>query len=369
MKKFHVLFSLVLMFLLAVSCDGKKDDLSSSAVCGDSLVTHMEKCDGENLDGHTCETLGFGAGTLSCELNCLEFDTTECGASLTCGNGIKDGSDVCDGDDLGGETCISRGYEDGTLKCLDNCAGFDTSQCGKSVTCGNGEIDSGEVCDGSALNGRTCEHEGFEEGELKCADDCKSFDTSDCYTPCVPECGDRVCGLDPVCGESCGECTGDWEICNNASQCEKTCDLEPIETETTVNINLETVNISGEITLDGSIVPNNTKQYYETERRGSIGFVNKDNGNSYYVSIGSSGKAAFSVTLFKGTYDIVFNPGSSDYQNVFPNLNVNLENDVVLDSDSVQNFNLETATVSGKVTINNATMPDNTTQYLSLIHI
>jgi len=363
MKFSDFLILMVIALVSSISCDGGKNGKSSSGICGDWIITHNEICDGFELGGKTCESLGFGAGTLACSENCREFDTTGCGPSLTCGDGIKNGTDVCDGNDLDWETCLTQGFEEGTLKCLPNCSGYDTSGCGKSLKCGNGNIDTGEICDGNNLNGRTCVHEGFEEGDLKCSEDCRSFDTSDCFTPCTPECGDRVCGLDPVCGESCGECTGDWEMCNDNGQCEKTCDLDPIETDTTVNINLETINISGEITLDGSIAPNNTKQYYEQESRGSIGFVNKQNGNSYYVSIGSAGKAAFSVKLFKGTYDIVFNPRSSDYQNVFPNLNLNLENDVVLTSDSVKNFNLETVTVSGKVTIDNKTMANNTTQY------
>jgi hypothetical protein len=364
MKKLSVLFLSLFVLIFSASCDGSKNDISSSAVCGDSLVTHMEKCDGENLAGHTCETLGFGAGTLACALNCIEFDTTGCGASLTCGDGVKNGTDICDGEDLGGETCISRGFEDGTLKCLPNCAGFDTSQCGKSATCGNDNIDSGEVCDGTALNGRTCVHEGFEEGDLKCSEDCRSFDTSDCYTPCTPDCGDRVCGLDPVCGESCGECTGDWEMCNESGQCEKTCEFEPLEKDELLNINLETVNLSGTITLNGSIMPNNTQQYYEDYNRGRIVFTNKGSGDSYYVSIGNSGAASYNAKVFKGHYDVFFHPQSEDYQNVLPNVNIKLEENVDMTGAVVmKNYNLETVNLSGTVTLNGSIMPNNTQQY------
>ena len=362
-KVLSVLIFTAFSISVFISCDNKEDEDQSSSVCGDSMVTHMEKCDGENLDGQTCETLGFGAGTLSCADNCLEFDTSECGPSLTCGDGIKNGTDVCDGDDLGGETCISRGFEDGILKCLPNCAGFDTSQCGKSVTCGNGKIDSGEVCDGTELNGRTCEHEGFEQGELKCSDDCKSFDTSDCYTPCTPECGDRECGLDPVCGEPCGECTGSWEACNEKGQCEKTCDFEPIEKDEVLDINLETVNVSGSVTLNGAAMPNNTQQYYEDHHRGRLVFTNKESGSTYNVSIGHSGAATYNAKLFKGQYDVAFHPVSESYQNVLPGVNIRLEENVEMSGTVIKNYNLETAVLSGTVTLNNSTMPNNTQQY------
>lgn len=35
-----------------------------------------------------------------------------------CGNGVIDGTESCDGSDLGGETCVSQGFESGNLSCL-----------------------------------------------------------------------------------------------------------------------------------------------------------------------------------------------------------------------------------------------------------
>lgn len=45
-----------------------------------------------------------------------------------CGNGIVEGGEDCEGNDLGGETCRSLGYEKGNLNCDVACA-FDTSEC------------------------------------------------------------------------------------------------------------------------------------------------------------------------------------------------------------------------------------------------
>ncbi|HRR73540.1 MAG TPA: formylglycine-generating enzyme family protein [Myxococcota bacterium] len=51
---------------------------------------------------------------------------------------------------------------------------------------------------------------------------------------CVPECGDRVCGPDPVCGKSCGTCDAST-TCNSQGQCEcvrdctgRVCGLDPV---------------------------------------------------------------------------------------------------------------------------------------------
>lgn len=54
------------------------------------------------------------------------------------------------------------------------------SGCG-GVTCGDGVIGGKEICDGGALNGESCESQGFSpEGTLACADDCGSFNTAGC---------------------------------------------------------------------------------------------------------------------------------------------------------------------------------------------
>jgi hypothetical protein len=45
-----------------------------------------------------------------------------------CGNGNIDSGEECDGSNLGGQTCASRGYAGGTLACNSNCA-FNASQC------------------------------------------------------------------------------------------------------------------------------------------------------------------------------------------------------------------------------------------------
>ena len=47
-----------------------------------------------------------------------------------CGDGIVEGDEACDGNNLDHETCESRGYSGGgTLRCLADCSGFDESGC------------------------------------------------------------------------------------------------------------------------------------------------------------------------------------------------------------------------------------------------
>ena len=59
------------------------------------------------------------------------------------------GGEECDGGDLNGQTCTSLGRGDGPLACNADCT-FDTSAC---ATCGNGAVEGGESCDPPFANG------------------------------------------------------------------------------------------------------------------------------------------------------------------------------------------------------------------------
>lgn len=49
-------------------------------------------------------------------------------ATSTCGNGVINSGEQCDGSDLGGANCSSQGFSGGTLSCNANCT-FNTSAC------------------------------------------------------------------------------------------------------------------------------------------------------------------------------------------------------------------------------------------------
>jgi hypothetical protein len=57
------------------------------------------------------------------------------GGSAQCGNGVLDSDEQCDGTNLNGQTCTSLGYDSGTLACNSSCQ-YDTSNCQTTVvTC------------------------------------------------------------------------------------------------------------------------------------------------------------------------------------------------------------------------------------------
>jgi subtilisin family serine protease len=126
----------------------------------------------------------------------------------TCGNNKFECDEVCDGTDLDGETCQSQGFDDGTLACNGTCDGFDTSGCYDSV-CGNGvkegteECDKSDESDESDFGGTVCGHFGCTGGSLTCNIDC-TIDTSSC-TDCPPCDNDGLCES----GENCSSCPND----------------------------------------------------------------------------------------------------------------------------------------------------------------
>jgi len=149
--------------------------------CGNGQLDDGEQCDGALLNGKSCVTQGFASGTLSCRANCA-FDTTGC---TNCGNGALDAGETCDGLNLDGQSCVTQGWYGGTLSCATDCQAFNDASCVAAGQCGDQTIQAAhqEDCDGSALGGGTCVSEGFYEGTLACGSDCR-YVTSGCSGSC-----------------------------------------------------------------------------------------------------------------------------------------------------------------------------------------
>jgi hypothetical protein len=102
-----------------------------------------------------------------------------------CGDGVRSASEKCEGTDLGGDTCESLGYYGQTtgLACTEAC-GFDTSGC--TGRCGDGKINGPhEQCDGAPPEGKTCVDYGYERGFLGCTERCE-VSTDDCASVSWP---------------------------------------------------------------------------------------------------------------------------------------------------------------------------------------
>ncbi|MBL8972428.1 MAG: hypothetical protein JNK56_17710 [Myxococcales bacterium] len=202
--------------------------MCTSPSCGDMAVDPGEECDCGNqgvnctaaqLGNQTCTSLpspnggNYSAGTLACNSpGSCSFNKAAC---TYCGDAVKNGPEVCDTGDLGGQTCQTQGFTGGSLACTPGCA-FNTGGC---TNCGNGQVDGNEQCDGANFNGKTCnslDPNKFAGGSLSCSGTCDSISTAGCSSGncCITggagACSaigikNCVCGLDPYC------CNTKWD--------------------------------------------------------------------------------------------------------------------------------------------------------------
>lgn len=175
----------------------------ADGLCGNGNLEGEEECESGALQGASCDSLGLGSGSLSCSAEC-RFDTSGCD---TCGDGAIQGGEECDGADLAGNTCESLGMGTGSLTCTG--CGYNTVGCSGPEpeatpdTCGDGIRQTGEACDGSDLAGETCATRGFAGGTLGCQVRC-SFDTSSCTG------GTGTTGNNDTGGEGSADTTGGY---------------------------------------------------------------------------------------------------------------------------------------------------------------
>ncbi len=230
-------------------------------------------CSDETCQDQVCQALPeccqFG-WSQQCS-NVADVFCEVCNTPDVCGNGEAEDGEACDGDDFGGETCVSQGFDGGALACAADCSGLDTSGCidydgsccaahptpgctdeecvdlvcsfdsfccdfqwdgfcqslaqqncticNTPDVCGNGILDGVEACDEPDLGGETCQSQGFDGGTIGCLDDCSAIDISSCADfggDCCaehdgPGCDDATC-TEQVCLQYPYCCEVEWDL-------------------------------------------------------------------------------------------------------------------------------------------------------------
>jgi hypothetical protein len=148
---------------------------TAAAVCGDDNLQPGEDCDGMSFGDVTCQSLGFEQGVLGCDPGCHVITD----ACSTCGDGEIALGEACDSLNFDGESCASLGFAGGALSCNADCTALVTTQCQPLPTCGDGVRNGGEQCDANDLGGTTCVTLGFDLGTVDCTAGC-TIDSSGC---------------------------------------------------------------------------------------------------------------------------------------------------------------------------------------------
>jgi len=129
--KTNIVFAMITAIIL-FSCDSDSADS-----CGNGAIDPGEECDQDMMVFSSCSQLGFyeQSSPPFCSARCV-IDTSGC--SKRCGDGViqVEHGEQCEGLQLNGSSCQSLGFAGGTLLCGNNCQ-FNPNSC----TPGSGNAD------------------------------------------------------------------------------------------------------------------------------------------------------------------------------------------------------------------------------------
>jgi len=149
-----------------------------------------------------------------------------------CGDGVKNDGEECDGNDFGGKTCVSFGYDYGSLSCTSDCkisrSGCENRKFSGYISSGGGGGSSYvSKPKPSCFDGiQNCHHGSCEEG-IDCGGPCR---------PC-PSCFDGIQNQ----GEEGVDCGGPCEPCITTTTSTITITTIPTPTTTTTVVALTTI--------------------------------------------------------------------------------------------------------------------------------
>lgn len=133
--------------------------------CGNGITEKNleENCDMDDVPAMDCSDVGFsGPGPITCypeghELECT-YNLENCTGAAQCGNGMIQGAEQCDMENLAKQTCesLSDDYIGGTLTCTspddpNSPCTFNTSQCELCRAGGDECTEDGQCCTGNCV--------------------------------------------------------------------------------------------------------------------------------------------------------------------------------------------------------------------------
>jgi hypothetical protein len=209
--------ALALFGLGAGSCDSTGGSVAPGPSCGNGVVDGSEECDGEAFGEETCADLGFQGGTLGCEASC-KLDSSSC-----CNDECEEGDSICQSNRVATCTRTAAGCKQWVTGNDCSASGMvcaplgNTARC-RSVSCADQCTELGAThCNGNQVESCTTDAEGC--AKWKASVDCASVDKqcndssgqAGCVAGCPDPCtlGERRCDGNVVQAcETVGTCPG-----------------------------------------------------------------------------------------------------------------------------------------------------------------
>ena len=127
-----------------------------------------------------------------------------------------------------------------------------------------------------------------------------------------------------------------------------------LKADTTWNVDLRALEITGGVTLAGGVLPN------QSQGRGAIGFREIHGGSPFSVSLGTTGAGSYRARVLAAKYDLMYFGAGCPDAKVAPALPCNsgaLRSAVTLQADTVANLDIPVAKLSGTVKLNGGDFP------------
>ncbi|HOW52749.1 MAG TPA: hypothetical protein PLV42_11990 [bacterium] len=160
----------------------EEDGISSDETADESMEDGTGKDGDATGDG---DMIGKDDHGLKDDTSALDDDTVSPDEDIvppTCGNGDVDSGEVCDENLIDCIDIDDKLYSGGKATCQDTCLGWDTITCDEIPhTCGNGIVEGPEICDTQLLtNCVEIDPMKYSAGKAYCLEDCSGYDTATC---------------------------------------------------------------------------------------------------------------------------------------------------------------------------------------------
>jgi len=187
-------------------------------ICGNGIVEGSEECDINDLNDQTCESQGFDYGTLSCSPSCILIKTAcgeaDCNYDLDCDDDLFSTNDICNYPGTSSASCLHiliTNCEDDDNYCPNSCNANNDNDC--FPVCGNGVIENGEECEWGGVETKSC----GETDVGVCEYGIQERSCSSCSWTLWSSCDGAVYPSDEILNDKDDDCDGktDENLCGN----------------------------------------------------------------------------------------------------------------------------------------------------------